>query len=245
MDVPGSTLAVDNSGNVAAADFKGNVAIYTAPLTNVSTPSAQFSFSFNQLSSNKHPVFGPSGKLFIPITTSTGNGLVAVFTPPFSSASVPSQVVSLPTNLGEATAVGVDNADNLYVGSGLGPIFISVLSPPYTTISNSFQLVSGVDFGDRLEFDNNFLVAKIGFPGMTEVDVLPLPLGPAGFFLPPTPPPGPLIGPGGLAVDANNNLYVGDFYNSRVLVYAPPLSSSSTPNVILSLPGEQALSVGK
>src|SRR5262249_27896066 len=187
---------------------------------------------------------GPSGKLFIPITTSTGNGLFAVFTPPFSSASVPSQVISLPTNLGEATAVGVDNADNLYVGSGFDAPFISVLAPPYTTISNSLQLGSGVNFGDHLEFDNSFLVAKVGFPGMTQVDVLPLPLGPAGFFLPPTPPPGPLIGPGGLVVDANNNLYVGDFYNSRVLVYSPPLSSSSTPNVIVSLPREQALPIG-
>jgi DNA-binding beta-propeller fold protein YncE len=51
---------------------------------------------------------------------------------------------------------------------------------------------------------------------------------------------------GGLAIDSSSNLYVADFDTNQVLVFASPLSSSSRPAVILTLPGQPAnIAIGK
>ena len=60
---PAFALAVDSQGNVATADGSGNVAIYNAPLSSSSTPSATFkngAFAFNSLMT-----FNASGDLFV------------------------------------------------------------------------------------------------------------------------------------------------------------------------------------
>jgi hypothetical protein len=170
---PGFGLAVDSSGNIATADRAGNVAIYTTPLTNSSTPTA--TFHDGGLFPNLGIAFDASGALFVP-----DGSAVEVFTPPFSSTSVPSRVISLPANLGGPSAVGFDRAGNLYVASeaGLTNTFTSILPLQYTSISSTVT-VGGLDssIGYPLELGNDFLAVILVAQATQELVVFDQPLG--------------------------------------------------------------------
>jgi hypothetical protein len=234
-------LAVDASGNVAAADFSGNVAIFNGPITAASTVSA--TFKNGAATSTGQLVFNSAGDLF----ATTNSNSINVFTHPFTSASTPSQTIT-DVNLKVATGAALDSNGNLIVANAPGTSSnLLVFAPPYTGPA-VVTAVLPADSYRQMTISNGQLFVVNSVVGSSWVDVYNLPITasstPAfritnGIFNAPS-------APQSVAVDGGGILYVEDEAHGNIDVYPPPLSTNSAPSVSIVLnPSGPAIAIGK
>lgn len=233
------TVAVDSSGNVAVADFSGNVAVFTGPIT-ASTSSAVI-FKNGTATSTGQLAFNGTGDLF----ATTNNNSINVFTHPFTSSSTPSQTI---TDVNLTTAVGavVDSSGNLIVANSPGTKSnLLVFAPPYTSPAIATATIAA-DAYRQMTISGNQLFVVNSVVGSSWVDVYNLPITassvPAfritnGIFNAPS-------APQTVAVDSGGNLYVQDEGHGNIDVYPPPLSSNSAP-VSLIVSAGPGMAIGK
>lgn len=231
-------VAVDSNGNLAVTGTGGNLAIYRPPLTGSSTPAAVFP---NGTLVFAAPIaFDSKGNLFAggSVTSVGPVDTVNIFSPPFSSASTPSQVLSISRWSG-----GLDSNGNLYLVFGLnvGPCGIDVLAPPYTGTPSTFVSRTCVDgnFGGGVVADNQLFV---DFFDSNIVVINDLPL------------PGSTATSGGLTfsslsgtftADSNGNIYLANNSSNTISVFAPPFSSTSPTVTVSNVPAIVGMAIGK
>jgi hypothetical protein len=235
-----AAIAVDNNGNVATADFSGNIAVFNAPFGG----STAATFKNGAATNTGQLAFNSAGDLF----ATTVSGTINVFTHPLTSASTPSQVVS---NINLLTTVGavIDSSGNLIIANSHGPSGSNLVAfaPPYNGLPFVTLVVPGASYR-QMAVSGSLLFVVNSVLGASSVDVYNLPINagshPAfsitgGIFNAPR-------SPQSVAVDAAGNLYVGDVSNASINVYPPPLSSASVPNLTLSVNhGSQGMAIGK
>lgn len=232
-------VAVDSSGNLFATDGFGNIAIFTAPLSNSSVPSVTFPAMAIQMG------FDAQGNLYVSGIVG-GNTEVDIFKPPFSSGTTPAQTIPIP-----ATFEAVDLMGNLYLETSGVQCTIEVLAPPYNGMPATIfsETCNGeFSFSFMAATNTQLFVAFDNFPNLPgAVDVFDLSSnGSNGFAIQLANQPGEQ--PEQMVVDSNGNLYVveSDPLSPTsppvILVYAAPLSSSSSPAVTLVLNNLQGIS---
>jgi len=139
-------------------------------------------------------------------------------------ATTPYQTLSVPdaTNIG-ANDVAIDSLGNVYVGSqsNVIEIYSNGSSSPTSTLTDTHVSVLfsvGVDSsGDVFDMGYNASGATSVdefSQGSSNATVLPISVTTGAYY-------------GGLALDAHNDLYVGDFSAQTVSEYAPPYTSSA------------------
>jgi len=224
-----SGTGLDANGNLGVGMFNGQIAIYSAPLSGSSVPSATFSLGIGPTPTGQL-AFTNAGDLW----AATQQNHVYAFTHPFNNASTSSGSISS----GVTTAIGAafDAAQNLYVSNDDTHNNILVWAPPYTgapTTATSAQPSLG--YGKIALGATQLFVTCPGGCAGSRVDVFALPITNAS-----TPAFAITNGvnvPEALAVDTAGNLYVGNAGNSTVTVYAPPFSAASAPTVTLAVAG--------
>jgi hypothetical protein len=217
---------VDVSGNVAIGDFTGNLKFFTAPISGASTPAASF---INGAGPNTGQIiFNPAGEFF----ASTFGTTVNRFTPPFTNATTPSQVITA-VGLTASAGIVLDSAQNLYVADSAGPgSTIFVFAPPYTSASVITPAAAGTAYRKMAINGSQLFVASVS-PGTGRVDVYNLPLTNAS-----TPAFSITSGmdtPEAAAFDALGRLHIGNLgsANGTVAVYTGPFSAASVPTTTL------------
>jgi hypothetical protein len=243
LSVPASAVAVDSNGSLAVADKAGNLLIYTAPVSNASTPSVMFANASATAGQNGFVAFAPNGDLVasaLSLSPGQVSSQINLYTQPFSSGSTISQVVKT-TDSTTISGLAVDGSRNLYVSSNgidSGGSFsdISAFAPPWTgapVISQFHSAASTV--GAVAVSTTQLFICNSG--GFVMIDGLPFPNGVGAGLVP--------INSNsctGLAADSSGNLYVAD-RNNPMRIYAPPFLSSSVP--IMSLNATGNIAIGK
>lgn len=212
-------LAQDASGALAVATNNSQVAIFTAPYSNASTPAATFTSGGSQF----QLAFGPSAKLYL----GTQGASLNIYTPPFSGGTVASGTITDPNT----TAMGVafDASSNLYLSGSSTRI---VVRPSEGTAAATAVLTLPAGAAVRsLAVNTQYLAAaSVGnAPGAVFLYALPLTSASTPFA---TLTSG-VGSPEGVAFDASGNLYVSNLSTGNVLVFTPPFSSASAPSVTL------------
>lgn len=212
-------MAQDASGALAVATNNSQVAVFAAPLTNASIPTATFSTGGSQFQS----AFGPSGKFYL----CTQGASLNVYTPPLGSGTVPSGTIADPNT----TAMGIafDTAANLYLAGSSNKIVVRA-SEGTAAASVVLTLPAGAAVRS-LAVNNQFLAAaSVGnAPGAVFLFTLPL----TSASTPVATLTTGVDSPEGVAFDASGKLYVSNLGNGNVLVFTPPFSSASAPSLTL------------
>lgn len=218
------SLAVDGSGNVVTGSNNGHLSIFSPPFTSSSTPANNFNngaspFNTGQLA------FGPGGKLF----ASDGGGNVNIFNPPLIGVTVTASSSVTDTSLTNTTGVAFDASGNLYVANqGTSGSTISVFAPPYTSVPTVTPPVAGATYRKIAISGSRLFVGDTGTTSQIDVYTLPLATTSAPAFS-----IGGVDRPEALSFDGGGNLYVGSL-DTKIRVFAPPISASSTPSVTFS-----------
>lgn len=134
--------------------------------------------------------------------------------------------------------VAVDSGGNLYVADTTNNRVLEYDRPfPASCVLPTYGIPANAVFGQGDDFTANRCNAKVATADVPT---------PAATPVPPPASQGTLCGPRGLALDSatpNNNLYVADTGNSRVLEYTNPLTNNiankvfGQDNFTLNLPG--------
>lgn len=240
-----SSVAVDPAGNLATGDFAGNITIFSGQVTG--SASASVTFKNGTVTVVDQLVFNSAGDLF----ATTNSGPINVFTHPLTSASTPSQVITN-VNLTSTSALVLDSNNNLIVANAPNSPSSSLLvfAPPYTGLPVK-TMAPGTSYS-QMAINGTQLFAVNSIPETSFVDVYNLPITagsvPAfsirnGIF-------GGSVSASGVAFDSSGNLYVGLSGNlgttdsGGIRIYAPPLSTASTPNVTAGVFGTR-IAIGK
>ncbi len=231
------SIGLDANNDALVGDNAGHLQFFTAPLSASSTPSV--TFTNGGASNNGQIVFNAGGQVFVANVSTAVN----MFTPPFTAATTPSTVVSG----GLVSAIGdvLDNAGSLYVanagtGGGTGSD-LEVFTPPYTGApAVTTPNVGGLTAYRKMAGSGSTLyVCALAGTTTGRIDAYGLPLSntSAPAFAITT----GINVPEAIAFDQNGNMYVGNFGNSTITVYAPPFSAASAPTVTLTIPGSFAI----
>lgn len=234
-------LAVDSHGDIAAGDQSGDLAVFNAPLSGTTTASA--TFSNGTTTTNNQLAFNAAGDLF----ATDGFTKVNLFRQPFTSTSMPSQVISAVVNnsFNIVSGAALDSSGNLIlstnaVSNNQGNLI--VFAPPYTGPAITTALQANTHyFGVALSSTQLFVASALGYP---KIDVYDLPI--TANSAPVFSITKGLFSPTSVALDNEGNLYVANTVN--MVSYTAPLSASSTPNVILTLGGSvssSTIAIGK
>ncbi|HET6844504.1 MAG TPA: hypothetical protein VFK06_22890 [Candidatus Angelobacter sp.] len=227
---------MDSNGNLAVADNAGHLLIYTAPISNASTPSATFA----NAAQNGFVAFAPNGDL-VASAFNSGMGFVSsqinLYTQPLSSASTVSQVVKT-TDGSTISGLAVDGSRNLYVSSSgvdIGGLFndISAFAPPWTgaPLISRFPTADSTVGVAAVSATQLFVCDSGGFVVIADLPFVPSGSGTASLFINSN-------SCSGLAVDSSGNLYVAD---RNIGIYAPPFTQSSVPIMTLNANGNIAI----
>lgn len=224
-------VAVDAQGNLAVIPYTGpsRVLVYDGPVHSGDTPRDSMLF----LGQGALPAFGSGGKLFVP----TNSNWVYVYSPPFSSASVPD---TIKTGLTNSYAIAFDAQQRLYVGD-IGAGAVHVFNSPYTTapaFSVTNGLTSSFNTGIAVDDSGRLYVADYSLDHILVYDPPLSGSSTAAFAI--------TLGvesPIGVALGSDGRLYV---VNTRaafgvvpsVTIYDPPFSSLSTPTLTMSGGGQ-------
>jgi len=136
---------------------------------------------------------------------------------PFIAGSICTCNVTTADNLCNPSGVAADHAGNLYVSDNMRSRVLEYSSPfeacsSFPCVGGAANLVLGQG-GSFTGFECNF---DTGTNVSTDAD---------------------LCGPGGLAVDKSNNLYVADTGNNRVLKYDTPLATDTVADMVFGQHG--------
>lgn len=231
-------VTIDANGNAAVLDGTGNLKFFTAPLSAASTPAAVFT---NGSATNNGSIsFLSTGDFFV----GSASNRVNRFNAPFTSASTPAAFVT-DASMVAAYGTAVDASQNLYIANaraGTGATCstgaqtcstLLVYAPPYTGTPTITPKVTSS--GYRKMAGSGSVLYVCSATGTSRVDAYNLPLTAASV---------PVFAittgvnvPASIAFDASGNMYVGNFGNSTITVYAPPFSAASAPVVTLTFPG--------
>ena len=224
------SLAVDGSGNVVTGSSTGRLSVFSPPLTSSSTSSANFNNGASPVNTGQL-AFGPGGKLF----ASDGSVNVNIFNPPLTGSSTASSSVT-DASLTDTTGVAFDGSGNLYVAnSGTSGSTLSVFASPYTGAATVVTpSVSTAAYRKIAIRGTQLFVGDIGTPNEIDVYNLPLTSSSAPAFS-----IGSVDRPEALSFDSGGNLYVGNLGDTKIRVFAPPFSASSTPSVTFTAPVSQ------
>lgn len=224
------SLAVDGSGNVVTGSSTGRLSVFTPPFISSSTSSANFNNGASPVNTGQL-AFGPGGKLF----ASDGSVNVNIFNPPLTGSSTASSSVT-DASLTATTGVAFDGAGNLYVAnSGSSGSTLSVFTSPYTGAATVVTpSVSGATYRKIAIRGTQLFVGDIGTANQIDVYDLPLSSSSAPAFSITS-----VDRPEALSFDGGGNLYVGNLGDTKIRVFAPPFSVSSTPSVTFTAPVSQ------
>jgi hypothetical protein len=221
------SVGVAANGNVASGQVNGKVDMFSAPLSGTSAPAATFTFGQNP-TGTQGIAFTPAGDFFI----STAYG-VNGFTHPFSNTSAPSSTI---TNAAMTyiNGVALDAAQTMYLSNATSTTTnLLAFAPPYTGTPVVTPAIAGARYrGIAVTASRLFVGQDMGSIHRVDVYMLPLTSSSVPAFAITT----GVHGPEGVALDSQGNLYVANFFDADVTVYAPPFSSASAPTVTLPVP---------
>jgi hypothetical protein len=205
LGVNSTTLAVTRLDNFS-------ISFFALPITSASVPYATVASG-----SAGTPIFLASGALY-----HGGVDTINVYTPPFTSASVPSSKISTPNLTPTILAIGPDGT--VYEPAGN---VIAVLSGGVVTTRLTAPPGTGFE-GLAASATQLFACEATGSAYAIYVYSLPLTASatPAVVFDP------KLTSPQACVLDASGNLYVGA--GSQIAVFAPPFTTASTRTVLLT-----------
>lgn len=236
-------VTIDANGNAAVLDNTGNLKFFTAPLSAASTPAAVFT---NGSATNNGSIsFLSTGDFFV----GSASNRVNRFNAPFTNASTPAAFVT-DASMVAAYGTAVDASQNLYIANArtgtaatcsTGAQTCSTLlvyAPPYTGTPTITPKVTSSQYRKMAGSGSVLYVCSVagsvsGPTGRVDAYNLPLTAASVPAFAITT---GVNV-PASIAFDASGNMYVGNFGNSTVTVYAPPFSAASAPSVTLTFPG--------
>ena len=217
-------VAVDAQGNLAVTRYGGpsRILFYDAPVRSGAVPRD----SINYLGLGALLAFGPGGKLFVP----TNSIWILIYSPPFTSASVPD---TIKTGLTNSFAITFDAQQRLYVGD-IGAGAVHVFDSPYTGapafsvtngLSPAFTTGIAVDGGGRLyvaDVDQDRIHVFDGPLSGASTAAFAITIG--------------TVNPIGVALGPDGRLYVANigFNAPFVSIYDPPFSALSTPALTMS-----------
>lgn len=211
--------------HVYVADLNGRVYIFNAPLTNASVPSDSI------VVDGLGVAVDDSGSLAV----SGFSKWVYLYHHPVTGSSTPSDSVASNPFYG-FSAFGPDR--RLYVGTQ-GP-HVLVYTPPFTHTSVPDTIKNGITFSYGTAFDRQQRLYVSDPSGKVHVYDPPY-TGAEAFRVD--------SGMGsiqGLAIDASGRLLVAMHSFDKILIYAPPLSATSTPvdSVTVGLKEPEAMAIG-
>jgi hypothetical protein len=203
-----------NSTTLAVATLGDVLSFFTLPLTSASAPFATFAAG-----SDGTPLFVASGNLY-----QGGSGMINVYTPPFTNASVPSSTI---TTVGLSPSdLAIDPAGNIYETTGGNTIGVVT----GTTLTTTLTAPVGIAFrGLAASSTQLFACGFLGSSNNVYIYTLPL----TASATPAVTINLASTGPEGCALDSSGNLYVGAI-GGQILVFAPPFTASSTPMLTLT-----------
>jgi sugar lactone lactonase YvrE len=238
-------VAVDKLGNIYVADHGNNRAVeFPKPFSSgmlagmaatmvwgqgLDFYSNQCNFGFSNPGPTQESMCGPAGVAFDSagdlFVADTGNNRVVAFKVPFNPAT---------------------NADIVYGQAGsftTNKVNLGNSSPANATLSGPTGLA--VDASNDLYIvdtgNNRVLEYKSPLTNSTTANSV---FGQSGSFTQGAcnassfaPTPNTLCSPGGVLIDATNNVYIADSGNNRVLIYNPPIASNPAANAVLGQTG--------
>ena len=212
------SMAIGANGGMAVGELGGTLKYFNPPLSGASVPAA--TFTNGGASNNGQIVFLPSGDFF----AATSGTKVNRFAPPFTNSSTPTQTI---TAAGAAfIGVGLDSAQNLYVGNAGGATNIYVYAPPYTGAPIITPAVPSAAYRQLTIIGNQLFVGDVsGTFGKVDVYNLPLTVASTPAFS----ITNGVNTPEGVASDLSGRLYIGNLSNATVTVYTAPFSAASVP----------------
>ncbi|HSH06008.1 MAG TPA: NHL repeat-containing protein, partial [Anaerolineae bacterium] len=217
-------LALDSLGNLYVADAQENaVLIYTQPFTNGMNADLIISGLFNPLDI----ALDSADNLYV---ADTFNHRILFYSTPLSSDTAPDAVFGQPNMTStDPNAGGSISADTLHYPSGV-------------TLDDADNLYVA-------DSNNHRILVYLAASGDATADTV---FGQDGDFTTGVPNKGGLSAeslnyPYGLLVDSNDNLYVADMDNNRLLGYADPLVTNLAADLIIgqaSVSGQGAINQG-
>jgi hypothetical protein len=181
-------------------------------------------------------IFNSSGKLYV--ATGTANHIMVYTSPGPGTPAATQDINGLSTQLNDAEGIAIDSAGNIYTAS-LGSNAVLEFAPGATGNVAPIRVIKGF-FNTGLSSPSYVAVDSTG-------DVFALNSG-DGVITEYAPGASGDVAPiatltrsamaGQIAIDSADNLYVGALNNNpgAVLVYAPPITSSSVPLRMLQSP---------
>jgi hypothetical protein len=218
-------LAVNATTLVATKLTDYTVAFYSLPITSASTPYATLS-----LGRVGTPVFLPSGTLYLGV-----GDTISVYTPPFTSTSVPGSRIGTGLSGGR---YAVDHSGNVYeTTGGTSPIGVITNGAVTTRLTSA----SGLVFTGLAANETQLLACESNATA-SHVYIYNLPLTPNAT--PATIMNVNVSDPGDCALDSSGNLYIAGA--GGVIEYSPPFTSTGTRVVTLNVQGTPgAIAIGQ
>jgi len=220
-----SALAVDSAGNVAVGAFGGSISIFTG------SASASATFKNGTSTFVDNLAFNSAGDLF----ATTNSNSINVFTHPLTSASTPSQVISV--NLTASDGLAFDSANNLIVSNAPTPTSSNLLvyAPPYNGVPIATTAIPAASYR-QMAISGTQLFVVNSQVSASKIDVynLPITAASAPAFLISSGLFGGSVSGSGVAVDSSGNLYAGLSGNTgppdmgAIRIYVPPYSGAPT-----------------
>jgi hypothetical protein len=234
-----SAVAVDSAGNVAVGTFGGSISIFTG------SASASATFKNGTSTFVDNLAFNSAGDLF----ATTNSNSINVFTHPLTSASTPSQVISV--NLTASDGLAFDSANNLIVSNTPTPTSSNLLvyAPPYNGVPIATAAIPAASYR-QMAISGTQLFVVNSQVSASKIDVynLPITAASAPAFLISSGLFGGSVSGSGVAVDSSGNLYAGLSGNlgttdsGGIRIYVPPFSGApSVANGVFGI----TLAVGK
>jgi hypothetical protein len=219
----GAYMTFDPSCNLYLTDYSGTVSEYASPYTG--SPIATYSATHAANASGV--VINASGNVFV-----AENGANQVL----ELSSLNGTVVNTITGLSAPSAVALDSAQNLYVGTQNN---VTIYAPPYTAAKQTIPQLQGV-VGLAVDANNDIFASN----GTGSITVVAPPYGTSNTIATIT---NGVYSALGLALDSAGNLYVanysqGDSGVSTFTAYASPYTAPPFATVAGYLP--EALAVG-
>jgi len=220
-----SAVAVDSAGNVAVGAFGGSISIFTG------STSASATFKNGTSTFVDNLAFNSAGDLF----ATTNSNSINVFTHPLTSASTPSQVISV--NLTASDGLAFDSANNLIVSNAPTPTSSNLLvyAPPYNGVPIATAAIPAASYRQMaISGTQLFIVNSQVSASKIDVYNLPITAASAPAFLISSGLFGGSVSGSGVAVDSSGNLYAGLSGNTgppdmgAIRIYVPPYSGAPT-----------------
>ena len=221
-----TAIALDKTGDVVISRDDGDLVYFELPTLPTSVATATITTG---ASATGQSVFGTDSNCYV----ASSVAIADVFTPPFTSTSVPSKSIT-GTGVTAATGAAFDTQNNFYLTNQTTSTTsgLVVFAPPYSTVKASTIAVTG-QYQQLAASDTEVFVSNSGTPGTVDAYLMPLTVDSAPEYSIVT----GINKPNGLAIDTSGNLYVANTGNSTVTMYSPPFSAASAPTETLTVGG--------